>query len=83
LGDAQVLEGEEKRLPNSRGCFECGDTTDFIADCPRRRSMTTLTRMTTPTRMTTATKTTIRRRIASKTTRRRISRRSCPEHVEP
>jgi hypothetical protein len=45
--------------------------------------MTTLTRMTTPTRMTTATKMTIRRRIASKTTTRRISRRSCPEHVEP
>ncbi|PUZ75445.1 hypothetical protein GQ55_1G170100 [Panicum hallii var. hallii] len=22
---------------NSRGCFECGNTTDFIADCPKRK----------------------------------------------
>jgi hypothetical protein len=21
---------------SSRGCFECGDTTHFIADCPKR-----------------------------------------------
>jgi hypothetical protein len=29
---------ERRRNPqNSRGCFECGDTTHFIADCPKRR----------------------------------------------
>jgi hypothetical protein len=22
---------------NSRGCFECGDTTHFIVDCPKRK----------------------------------------------
>jgi hypothetical protein len=26
---------ERRRSP--RGCFECGDTTHFIADCPRRK----------------------------------------------
>jgi hypothetical protein len=26
---------ERKRSP--RGCFECGDTTHFIADCPKRK----------------------------------------------
>jgi hypothetical protein len=26
---------ERRRSP--RGCFKCGDTTHFIADCPRRK----------------------------------------------
>jgi hypothetical protein len=26
---------KERRSP--RGCFECGDTTHFIADCPKRK----------------------------------------------
>jgi hypothetical protein len=26
---------ERRRSP--RGCFECGDTTHFIADCPKRK----------------------------------------------
>jgi hypothetical protein len=43
---------------------------------PRGRSMTTPIRMITTTRMTT------RRRITSGTRRRRILRRSCPEHVQ-
>jgi hypothetical protein len=28
---------ERRRSP--RGCFECGDTTHFIADCPRRKKL--------------------------------------------
>jgi hypothetical protein len=28
---------ERKRSP--RGCFECGDTTHFIADCPNRKKL--------------------------------------------
>jgi hypothetical protein len=28
---------ERRRSP--RGCFECGDTTHFIADCPKRRKL--------------------------------------------
>jgi hypothetical protein len=28
---------KERRSP--RGCFECGDTTHFIADCPKRRKL--------------------------------------------
>jgi hypothetical protein len=28
---------EMRRSP--RGCFECGDTTHFIVDCPRRRKL--------------------------------------------
>jgi hypothetical protein len=26
-----------ERRRSSRGCFECGDTTHFIADCPKRK----------------------------------------------
>jgi hypothetical protein len=26
---------ERRRSP--RGCFECGDTTHFIADCPKQK----------------------------------------------
>jgi hypothetical protein len=28
---------ERRRLP--RGCFECDDTTHFIADCPKRKKI--------------------------------------------
>jgi hypothetical protein len=28
---------ERRRLP--RGCFKCGDTTHFIADCPKRKKL--------------------------------------------
>jgi hypothetical protein len=28
---------ERRRSP--RGCFKCGDTTDFIADCPKRKKL--------------------------------------------
>jgi hypothetical protein len=28
---------ERRRSP--RGCFECGDTTHFIADCPKRKML--------------------------------------------
>jgi hypothetical protein len=27
----------EERRRSPRGCFECGDTTHFIADCPKRK----------------------------------------------
>jgi hypothetical protein len=56
---------ERRRSPS--GCFECGDTTHFIADCPRGRSLTPPTSTTTPTRMTTKTKVTIRRRTTLET----------------
>jgi hypothetical protein len=72
---------KERRPP--RGYFECGDTTHFIADCPRGRSLIPPTSMTTPIRMTPATRVTIRRRTASETRKRRSFRRSCPEHVLP
>jgi hypothetical protein len=28
---------ERRRSP--KGCFECGDTTHFIADCPKRKKL--------------------------------------------
>jgi hypothetical protein len=28
---------ERRRSP--RGCFKCDDTTDFIADCPKRKKL--------------------------------------------
>jgi hypothetical protein len=37
LGDAQVLKERRRNSQNSQGCFECGDTTHFIADCPKRK----------------------------------------------
>jgi hypothetical protein len=27
----------KERMRSHRGCFECGDTTHFIADCPKRK----------------------------------------------
>jgi hypothetical protein len=64
---------ERRRSP--RGCFECGDTTHFIADCPSGRSLTPLTSTITTTGTTPAIRARARRSIASGTRRRRSSRR--------
>jgi hypothetical protein len=32
-----MFRKERRRSP--RGCFECGDTTHFIADCPKRKKL--------------------------------------------
>jgi hypothetical protein len=69
---------ERRRSP--RGCFKCGDTTHFIADCPKRKKLNSSNSTTTPTEMITARATT-RRRTTSGTRRRRSSRKSCPERV--
>jgi hypothetical protein len=29
----------KKRRRSPRGCFECGDTTHFIADCPKKKKL--------------------------------------------
>jgi hypothetical protein len=29
----------KERRRSRRGCFECGDTTHFIADCPKRKNL--------------------------------------------
>jgi hypothetical protein len=34
---ARKFRKERRRSP--RGCFECGDTTHFIADCPKRKKL--------------------------------------------
>jgi hypothetical protein len=34
---AKKFRKERRRSP--RGCFECGDTTHFIADCPKRKKI--------------------------------------------
>jgi hypothetical protein len=63
----------KERRRSSRCCFECGDTTYFIADCPRgRRSTPPLISMTTPSRTTTSSAT-IRRSTTLGTRRTRRS----------
>jgi hypothetical protein len=64
---------ERRRSP--RGCFECGDTTHFIADCPRGRSLTPPTNTITTTGTTPATRARARRSTASGTRRRKSYRR--------
>jgi hypothetical protein len=74
---------ERRRSP--RGCFKCGDTTHFIVDCPKRKKFDSSNNTTTPTGMTLTTRAATRRVTALETRirRRRIFRRSCPEHVFP
>jgi hypothetical protein len=64
---------KERRSP--RGCFECGNTTHFIADCPKRMKLdSSSNKYATPRGKTTARATT-RRSTASGIRRRRNSRR--------
>jgi hypothetical protein len=35
----RALQKIRKERRSSRDCFECGDTTDFIADCPKRKKL--------------------------------------------
>jgi hypothetical protein len=60
---------ERRRSP--RGCFECSDTTHFIADCPNGRSLTPPTSTTITIGMTPVTRAI--RSTASRTRRRRRS----------
>jgi hypothetical protein len=62
---------KERRSP--RGCFECGDTTHFIADCPKRKKLDSSNKYDYTKRMTTARVTT--RRCTALGTRRRSFRR--------
>jgi hypothetical protein len=62
---------ERRRSP--RGFFECGDTTHFIADCPKRRSSTPPISTTITTETTPVTRAMARRSIASGTITRRRS----------
>jgi hypothetical protein len=62
---------KERRSP--RGCFECGDTTHFIADCPKRKKLDSSNKYDYTKRMTTARVMT--RRCTALGTRRRSFRR--------
>jgi hypothetical protein len=66
----------KERSISPRVCFECGDTTHFIIDCPKGRSSTPPPKsMTTPSGMTTP-RVMTRRSTTSGTRRRRSFRRS-------
>jgi hypothetical protein len=65
---------KEKRRP-PRGCLECGDTTHFIANCPKRKKLDSSNNYNNKTRMTPATRVTIRRSTTLGTRRRRSFRR--------
>jgi hypothetical protein len=64
----------KERRRSRRGCFECDDTTHFIAVCPKMKKLDSPTSTTTPSGMTTA-RVMTGRSTASRTTRRRSSRR--------
>jgi hypothetical protein len=64
---------KERRSP--RGCFECGNTTHFIADCPKRMKLDSSSNKYATPRGTTTSRTTTRRSTASGIRRRRNSRR--------
>jgi hypothetical protein len=35
----RTLHRFRKKRRSPRGCFECGDTTHFIVDCPKRKKL--------------------------------------------
>jgi hypothetical protein len=64
---------ERRRSP--RGCFECGDTTYFIPDCPKRKKLDSSSNKYDYTEQNDYSKAMIRRSATSGTRRRRSSRR--------
>jgi hypothetical protein len=72
---------KERRI-SPRGCFECGNTTHFIADCPKRKKLDSSSTSTTTSSGTTTTRVTTRRSTALGI-RRRSSTRSCLGRVLP
>jgi hypothetical protein len=64
---------ERRRSP--RGCFECGDTTHFIADIPKRKKLDSSSNKYDYTKRTTIARATTRRSTTLGTRRRRSSRR--------
>jgi hypothetical protein len=71
-----------KERRSSRGCFECGDTTHFIIDCPKRKKLDSFSTSTSTPSETATVRVTTRRSTASRI-RRISSRRWCPERVLP
>jgi hypothetical protein len=70
---------ERRRSP--RGCFECDDTTHLIADCPKRKKLDSSNKYNYDSSDKSNDKKKYRRTTSG--TRRRSSRRSCPECVLP
>jgi hypothetical protein len=69
---------EMRRSP--RGCFECGDTTHFIADYPKRKKFDSSNKYNYINQNDSSNKGDDKKKYE---TRRRSSRRSCPECVLP
>jgi hypothetical protein len=68
-----MIHKERRRSP--RGCFECGDTTHFIADCPKQKKYDSSNKYNYNNRTTLVTRARARRSTTPGTTRRRSSRR--------
>jgi hypothetical protein len=70
-----VLQFCKERRRSPRGYFECGDTTHFITDCPKRKKLDSSSNKYDYTNRMTTARATTRRSTASGIRRRRSSRR--------
>jgi hypothetical protein len=71
---------ERRRSP--KDCFECGDTTHFIADCPKRKKLDSSNKYD-YTKQNDYNKGDDRKKYHFGVRRRRSFRRWCPERVQP
>jgi hypothetical protein len=72
---------ERRRTP--RGCFECGDTTHFITDYPKRKKLDSFNKYDYTNRNDYSKDNNKKKNCFEDKKKRRSSRRLCPEHVLP